>query len=138
MEKIESAGGVIINECDEVVIVFTDTHSWQFPKGTVEKNEKYLDTALREIKEETGLSNLEYINSLPIYSRLSTHEPNTSREIHYFLFKTQKQILNPSAEVSQCKWIAIQKVEEELTYPEDKTFIKGILKDGLISVRNHN
>ncbi len=34
----ESAGGVIVNENNEVVIVFTNTKSWQFPKGTVEKN----------------------------------------------------------------------------------------------------
>ncbi|HUC96479.1 MAG TPA: hypothetical protein VMR16_02310 [Candidatus Saccharimonadales bacterium] len=32
MNKVESVGG-IINEFDEVVIVFTDTKSWQFPKG---------------------------------------------------------------------------------------------------------
>jgi 8-oxo-dGTP pyrophosphatase MutT (NUDIX family) len=138
MRKIESAGGVIINEFNEVVIVFTDTHSWQFPKGTVENNEKYLDTALREIEEETGLKNLEYVKPLPIYSRISTHEKDTRREIHYFLFKIQKQDLVPSAEVTQSKWVAIQKVDEELTYPEDKTFIKEALQNGLMTTRNLN
>ena len=33
----ESAGWIIVNENNKVVIVFTDTKSWQFPKGTIEK-----------------------------------------------------------------------------------------------------
>ena len=123
MKKIESAGGVILNELNEVVIVFTDTKSWQFPKGTVENGEKYLETAIREIWEETGLKNLEYVKELPVYSRVSTHEENTIRYIHYFLFYTKKQYLMPSSEVTECKWVPIDEVEKELTYDEDKKFI---------------
>ena len=137
MKKVESAGGVIINDADEVVVVYTDTHSWQFPKGTVEENERYFDTALREIEEETGLVDLEYIKDLPVYSRVSTHEENTEREIHYFLFKTKRLDLNPSAEVTQCKWIPLQDVERQLTYSEDKEFIKQVMQQGLLAVRDN-
>jgi 8-oxo-dGTP pyrophosphatase MutT (NUDIX family) len=128
MNKVESAGGVILNEFNEVVVVFTDTKSWQFPKGTVEKGEKYLETATREINEETGLKNLEYVKELPVYSRVSTHEDNTVRYIHYFLFRTQKQVLTPGSEVTQCKWVSIDEVENELTYDEDKKFIVNARK----------
>ena len=31
---------------------------WDFPKGKLEGNEKWIDAALRETKEETGLDNL--------------------------------------------------------------------------------
>lgn len=31
---------------------------WDFPKGKLETNEKWIDAALRETKEETGLDNL--------------------------------------------------------------------------------
>ena len=127
MNRVESAGGVILNELNEVVIVFTNTKSWQFPKGTVEKGEQYLETAVREIEEETGLKNLEYVKELPIYSRVSTHEENTIRYIHYFLFHTHKQKLMPSAEVTDCKWIHIDKVDKILTYPEDKQFAKTVI-----------
>lgn len=123
MKKVESAGGVIINGFNEVVIVFTDTKSWQFPKGTVEKGEEYLETAIREIKEETGLTDFEYVKELPVYNRVSTHEDDTIRYIHYFLFRTKKQALNPSFEVTDCKWVPIDEVEKELTYDEDKKFI---------------
>jgi len=123
MKTIESAGGVILNEFNEVVMVFTDTKSWQLPKGTVKKGEKYIDTAIREIEEETGLTNLTYIKELPVYSRISTREADTLRYIHYFLFHTKKQDLSPNSEVTECKWVSINKIDEELTYEEDKKFI---------------
>ena len=28
---------------------------WGFPKGHIEKGEKYIETAVRELKEETGI-----------------------------------------------------------------------------------
>lgn len=123
MLKLDSAGGVIINKLSEVVVVFTNTNSWQFPKGTVEKGESFFDTALREIKEETGLTGLKQIKQLPSYSRISTHEKNTIRNIHYFLFTTVKKHLKPNAEISKCRWVPFGKVENLLTYPEDKEFI---------------
>ncbi|MEI6237011.1 MAG: NUDIX domain-containing protein [Candidatus Saccharibacteria bacterium] len=129
MKKVESAGGVIINEFSEVVVVFTDTKSWQLPKGTVEKDESYFDTATRKIKEETGLKNLNYVKELPAYSRISTHEDNTIRYIHYLLFRTKKQNLTASAEVTECKWVPIEEIEHELTHPEDKQFVKNIVKE---------
>ena len=34
---------------------------WDFPKGHVEKDEKETDTLFREIKEETGLENIDLV-----------------------------------------------------------------------------
>ena len=128
MIKKESAGGIIINEYNEICMVFTDTLSWQFPKGGVEAGEKYLETAVREIQEETGLSNVRFIKALPMYTRVST-DGSASRDIYYFLFNTEKQPLTPQAEVSKCEWISIDDVEEKLTYNEDRAFFKSVQKE---------
>ena len=53
-----TAGGVIINEFEEIVIVNQNHDSWSLPKGHVEKNETLLEAANREIHEETGLLNI--------------------------------------------------------------------------------
>lgn len=126
MMKAESAGGVIVNELNEVVIVFTNNKSWQFPKGEVEKGESYIQTAIREIREETGLTDIKLIKKLPMYNRV---RGNVSRDIHYFLFKTKKQELRPSMEVSVCEWVSIEKAEEKITYEEDKEFFRKIRKE---------
>ena len=123
--KKESAGGVIVNEFNEIAVVFTDTKSWQFPKGTIEKGEEYFETALREIKEETGLTELKLISKLPVYTRISskTKEP---RDLHYFLFHVKKQELKPSMEITDAKWIPLNRIEDLLTYKEDKEFFRKI------------
>lgn len=134
MIKMQSAGGVIVNEFNEVAIVYTNTKSWQFPKGGIEPGETHVQTAIREIKEETGLKNLELIKPLPLYSRISTHTNNTRLDISYFLFKVPKQALTPSLEVTDCKWVAIDEAHNELTYAEDKKFITDIKQNILDAI----
>ncbi|MBN2585151.1 NUDIX hydrolase [Patescibacteria group bacterium] len=127
MTKKESAGGVIVNEVGEVVLVFTHTHSWQLPKGTVEPGEEYLEAALREIGEEAGIEpdNLNYVKSYPSYSRMSG-DKNKFMTIYYFLFRAANQPLTPSMEILKCRWVPIAQVAEKLTYKEDQDFFRSI------------
>lgn len=126
MIKKESAGGVILNEFGEIVVVYTDTHSWQFPKGGVEEGEEYLTTAIREVEEECGLHDLVLVKKLPVYTRIS-RDGTTSRDIHYFLFRVSKKELVPQAEVTACGWVTLKDVEAKITYTEDKAFFRSIL-----------
>ena len=49
-------------------------HSWQFPQGGVDDGENFLDAALRELKEETSIRNVELIKE---FNNLTTYElPN--------------------------------------------------------------
>ena len=53
----ESAGGVVIDH-DRVLLIRTRTRRgqsvWTFPKGRIRRGEQFWETALREIREETG------------------------------------------------------------------------------------
>ena len=51
INKTITAGGIIINEYKEVVIVNQNHDSWSLPKGHVEDNDTFLETAKREIYE---------------------------------------------------------------------------------------
>ena len=68
-EKTKSAGGIILNSNFEVLVVSQHGRSWSLPKGHLEDNESLLDAAYREIEEETGLTDLSYINYLGCYTR---------------------------------------------------------------------
>lgn len=115
-----------MNELGELVLVFTDTLSWQFPKGGVEEGEEYLTTAMREVEEECGLHELTLVRKLPMYTRIS-RDKTISRDIHYFFFKTTKKELIPQAEVTACEWVPVDEVEAKLTYDKDKEFFREIL-----------
>ena len=62
------AGGIVINDKNEVAIVNQNHDSYSLPKGHVDDNESYLEAAKREIYEETGIEDLIYIKELGKYS----------------------------------------------------------------------
>jgi ADP-ribose pyrophosphatase YjhB (NUDIX family) len=54
---IVSAGGLVINKKKEFLFIYRGS-KWDLPKGKKEKGEKLEETAIREVKEECGVSNL--------------------------------------------------------------------------------
>lgn len=81
-----SAGAVVVRPTEfgrEVLLLYRkNTDSWHLPKGTMRPNESVLETALREVKEETGFEIMieKHLGVLP-----STKEDGTSKITHYYL-----------------------------------------------------
>ena len=65
----QCAGGIVINDNQEIAIVNQNHNSWSLPKGHVDKGETILDAAIREIYEETGIKDLKLIKPLGDYGR---------------------------------------------------------------------
>jgi len=78
MKKEKSCGCVVIKD-RKILVIYQIDGFWGFPKGHVEKNETELQTAIREIKEETNLDvkyeNLELIDIVSGSSRRNDY-PN--------------------------------------------------------------
>ena len=53
--KYEKSCGAVIFEGDKVLVIQQVKGHWGFPKGHVEDGETEVETAIREIKEETNL-----------------------------------------------------------------------------------
>ena len=54
-KRIKAAGGIISNEDGDILFI-ERLGVWDLPKGKKDKGEKTAETALREVKEETGLT----------------------------------------------------------------------------------
>lgn len=52
---VEGAGGVVINESGDVLLIRHRNGSWVFPKGHIESGESKVDAAVREVEEEAGV-----------------------------------------------------------------------------------
>ncbi len=52
---VEGAGGVVINEAGDVLLIRHRNGSWVFPKGHIESGESKADAAVREVEEEAGV-----------------------------------------------------------------------------------
>ena len=55
---VEAAGGVVRRNDGRILAIFR-RGKWDLPKGKVEKGEFYKQTAIREVQEECGLTQLE-------------------------------------------------------------------------------
>lgn len=59
---VRSCGAVVFRRTDRGIrlLVLRAYNNWDFPKGLVENAEEMLSAAKREVKEETGLSEVDY------------------------------------------------------------------------------
>lgn len=104
---------------------------WSFPKGHVEIGETEPETAIREIKEETGIDVIIDLSFREVVSY--SPRKDTKKDVVYFLAKAKNYILNPQIEeISQIKWVEINVAQSSLTYDKDKKLInkaKNIIKE---------
>ncbi len=131
---VECAGGIIINNKQEIVIVNQNHDSWSLPKGHIDDGETSLEAAIREIYEETGITNPKLIKSIGSFGRyrigLDGNDDKTEHKtIHIFLFHSQQKILKPIDKNNPiAKWVPYIEVEKILTHPSDKKFFNKSIK----------
>ena len=89
-----SCGGVVIFR-GKVLLLYKNYKNkyegWVLPKGTVEKGEEHDETALREVKEETGVS-----ASIIKYVGKSNYTFNTAfdvvnKDVHWYLMMADRR-----------------------------------------------
>lgn len=130
-----SGGGVIIGPDKKVLVVSQQGTSWSLPKGRLDKGEDTYNAALREIKEETGITNPNFIRELGTYNRTLIGLDNKPdkrflKTITIFLFTTNETILKPNdPENPEARWVDPDEVAGLLTHPKDKEFFKSVLPE---------
>ena len=133
-QKVECAGGIIINQFNKIAIVNQNHDSWSLPKGHIDKGETAIDAAIREIHEETGIINPTLIKKVGVYERYrigldGNDDLSELKRIHIFLFKSKKIKLQPLDNNNpEAKWVEIKNVGNYLTHKEDIIFFKKNIK----------
>jgi len=96
---------------------------WEFPKGKKEDGESDEETALRELKEETGLDGVlgpeGPIDIMYIFER---DGEKVQKEVRYFVCRVPdgSQIVPQKGEVNDSTWLPLEDLMERATYPEMK------------------
>ena len=91
-------------------------------KGHVEPGETEEETALREIKEETGID----VIIDPSFREVISYSPkkDTQKDVIYFIARAQNYDYTPQEEeISQIKWVEINRAHTILTYDNDKQLV---------------
>lgn len=126
MTHEKSCGAVVYRKhhgnTEILLIKHINSGHWSFPKGHVETGETEIETARREIKEETNLDVL--ID--PTFRETVTYSPRkeAQKDVVYFLAKAVSFNCTPQeTEIAEVKWVDICRASAVLTYENDKIIV---------------
>ncbi len=96
---ISAAGGLVLNTQKEFLFIFRNG-KWDLPKGRIEKGEQIKETALREVEEECGISQLTLGEFLITTYHIFFHNNQSKlKETHWFKMETKSnEVLIPQQE----------------------------------------
>jgi 8-oxo-dGTP pyrophosphatase MutT (NUDIX family) len=109
---------------------------WGFPKGRVEAGESELDAALREIREETGISNIELVDGVAVTSRypILRDGRSLSKTVTYFAARVRGEPVCLSHEHTDARWATTAEAARILTHAESRRVLHAV-ESALASVR---
>lgn len=116
---------------DDVLYVVLLRHRfgghWSFPKGHVEAGESERQTALREVREETGLT-IKLMDGFRESVEYSP-KPGVRKQVVYFLGSTEEEkLVRQEEEISEIMWAPLSKAAELVSFANDKRLVRHAQK----------
>lgn len=99
---------------------------WTFPKGRGEVGETPTETAVRELKEETGLTVSAFDEAKAVstsYSFLRNGIQVEKTSTYFIGFVTSPEFKIQEEEVKEAGWFTIQDAREKITFPDYKILL---------------
>jgi 8-oxo-dGTP pyrophosphatase MutT (NUDIX family) len=99
---------------------------WDLPKGHIEKGEDEKETVRREVEEETGLKNIEFIDGFKetIKYFFKFQEKTVLKFVTFYLAQTKEKEVKISWEHIGYKWLPYEETLEQLTFKNAKEMLK--------------
>ena len=128
--RTETSAGIVLfrnisNENEFLLLNYPQGH-WDFIKGKMEKNETPRETALRETKEETGISDIEFIDGFEesVEYDFRFNNENIHKKVIFFLAKTETlQTVSLSHEHNDYLWLGYNDALKKTTYGNAKNVL---------------
>lgn len=131
---MEKSCGIVLFYSDEFLLIQHPTKSngddghWDFPKGHVEGNETELETAKRELIEETGIAEFRIFNGFRhrIEYNFSKDNRIVSKEVIFFLAESNIKDVKLSSEHQNFIWLNFNLAYSKLTYANAKEVLAAV------------
>lgn len=135
-----SSGGIVYRRHQGVteVALIRVRDRWCLPKGQVEEGEGVQETALREVREETGLEGkvVAKLGDITYWYTNRTKDGETVRifkRVYFFLIRYLRgDVRRHDAEVEVACWAPIREAVKKLSYPAEQETIRkamALLRD---------
>jgi ADP-ribose pyrophosphatase YjhB (NUDIX family) len=125
-----SAGGVVYRVVDglPLYLLIRDSYrNWGFPKGHVEHGELPDGAALREVSEETGLSDLAMRGLIETIDWHFRFRGKLIHKIcHFYLMETAESTTSPQRTegITACRWLPFGAAEEMISYANARDVLR--------------
>jgi 8-oxo-dGTP pyrophosphatase MutT (NUDIX family) len=133
-KKEESFGIIPLRKASAGWEVFLIQHNrsryWGFPKGHGEEGETPAQSALRELKEETNLEVVHYLQEEPLEEQYTFRIEGRKvfKKVYYFIAEVEGEVILQKDEVQNGIWIPFPEAFDKVTHVEGKTIIAQVGK----------
>jgi 8-oxo-dGTP pyrophosphatase MutT (NUDIX family) len=125
----ETSAGIVLYRKENAKNLFLLLHypsgHWDFVKGKMEKNETTHETAIREAKEETGITDIVFAENFEewIEYNFKYQGELVQKKVVFFLAETKTKEIKISHEHSGYIWMDYNASMEKTTFDNAKTVL---------------
>ena len=125
----ETSSGIVLFRRENGKILFLLLHypsgHWDFVKGKMEKGETYHETAVRETKEETGITDVKFLDNFEEWIQYNFQYDGelVDKKVVFFLAETKTKDVEISHEHLDYTWMDYVTAMEKTTFDNAKTVL---------------
>ena len=125
----ETSAGIVLFRKEDSKNVFLLLHypsgHWDFVKGKMEKDETIHETAIRETKEETGITDVEFVGGFEEWIEYNFQYQGelVQKKVVFFLAETKTKQIEISHEHLGHTWEDYNNAMEKTTFDNAKTVL---------------
>ena len=133
---MDKSCGVVLFNSDKVLLLRHSSISsrggghWDFPKGHIDDGETEIQTALRELEEETGIAHANVIDGFreTITYTFSGGKKQIGKEVVFFIATTKESKVTLSHEHIDYSWLDFDSAFSRLTYDNARQVLRNAIE----------
>ena len=125
----ETSAGIVLFRKDNSKILFLLLHypsgHWDFVKGKMEKGESFHQTAIRETREETGITDIVFLDDFEEWIEYNFQYQGelVHKKVVFYLAETKSKEVSISHEHLDYTWMDYQTAMEKTTFDNAKSIL---------------
>lgn len=135
LKRLTSSGGVIFRKgngiCEIALVSVKGGGVWCLPKGIVDRDEGPEETALREVREETGLTGriVDSLGHITYWYFVRDENAKCRKMVHFYLMEfVCGDTADHDREVDDAAWFPIEEALGKVSYRGDRDIIGRALE----------